>query len=143
MQAVLENAQKQAKEDKSKHMQKKRYIQDEINEENPETITVNNCSEQNIVEQKPGAEPKSCTEQKSCAEQKPGEEQTITSSEPKPQQNVPVSVTLELKEIPKVSEVDVTLQTSPSPSNRQKLLTPSKFRNQTSSSVAIQTEILK
>lgn len=109
MQEVLENAQKQAKEDKSKNMQKKRHNQDEIKEEIPETVVISKC------------------EQKACP------------VEPvKAQQNVPEIA----KDIPMLPEVDVTLQTSPSPLNRQKLLTPSKFRSQTSS-VAIQTEILK
>jgi len=113
MQEVLENAQKQAKEDKSKHLQKKRYIQEEIKEKNSEIVVVSNC------------------EQKTCP------------SELKSQQNVPepVEVAKEIP-IPKLPEVDAILQTSPSSLNRQKLLTPSKFRNQTTS-VAIQTEILK
>lgn len=109
MQEVLENAQKQAKEDKSKNMQKKRHNQDEIKEEIPETTVSSKC------------------EQNGCPEEPA-----------KAQENVPEVA----KEIPILPEVDVTLQTSPSISNRQKLLTPSKFRSQ-SSSVAIQTEILK
>jgi len=120
MQEVLENAQKQAKEDKSKHMQKKRHNQDEIKEQisTEVAVVVSNCSE-------PKVEPK--VESKVCLE-------------PKTQPNAPKPV--EVKEIPKLPDVDVTLQTSPSPLNRQKLLTPSKFRSQTTS-VAIQTEILK
>ncbi|XP_025195859.1 histone-lysine N-methyltransferase, H3 lysine-79 specific isoform X2 [Melanaphis sacchari] len=116
MQEVLENAQKQAKEDKSKHMQKKRHNQDEIKEQisTEPAIVVSNCSE-------PKSEPKVC-------------------QEPKTKPNPPNPV--EVKEIPKLPDVDVILQTSPSPLNRQKLLTPSKFRSQTTS-VAIQTEILK
>lgn len=111
MQEVLENAQKQAKEDKSKHMQKKRNNPDEIKEQISETVhVVSHC----VNDQK-----------------------TSPVEESKPQQDKP-----ELKENTKLPEVDVTLQTSPSPLNRQKLLTPSKFRNQTAS-VAIQTEILK
>lgn len=112
MQEVLENAQKQAQEDKSKNMHKKRNNPDEIKEQIPESVVVSN----------------------SC-EQKAYQEESISK------QNVPEPAT-ELKESSKLPEVDVTLQTSPSPLNRQKLLTPSKFRNQTTS-VAIQTEILK
>lgn len=112
MQEVLENAQKQAKEDKSKNMQKKRHNQDELEEETLETGVINKY------------------------------EQKTSPAEPtKIQQNVPEPVEV-AKEIPKLPEVDVTLQTSPSPLNHQKLLTPSKFRCQTSS-IAIQTEILK
>lgn len=116
MQEVLENAQKQAKENKSKHMQKKRHNQDEDKEQisKEPTVVVNNCSE-------PKLEPKVCLD-------------------PKTQPNAPNPV--EVKEVPKCPDVDVTLQTSPSPLNRQKLLTPSKFRSQTTS-IAIQTEILK
>ncbi|XP_060842495.1 uncharacterized protein LOC132922803 [Rhopalosiphum padi] len=116
MQEVLENAQKQAKEDKSKHMQKKRHNQDEIKEQisTEPVVVVSNCNETKL-------EPKVCLE-------------------PKTQSNAPNTV--EVKEIPKLPDVDVTLQTSPSPLNRQKLLTPSKFRSQTTS-VAIQTDILK
>ncbi|XP_027853077.2 histone-lysine N-methyltransferase, H3 lysine-79 specific isoform X2 [Aphis gossypii] len=116
MQEVLENAQKQAKENKSKHMQKKRHNQDEDKEQisKEPAVVVSNCSE-------PKLEPKVCLD-------------------PKTQSNAPNPV--EVKEIPKCPDVDVTLQTSPSPLNRQKLLTPSKFRSQTTS-VAIQTEILK
>ncbi|XP_060869692.1 DNA ligase 1 isoform X2 [Metopolophium dirhodum] len=116
MQEVLENAQKQAKEDKSKHMQKKRQNQEEIKERisTEPVVVVSNCSEPNL-------EPKVCLE-------------------PKAQSNVPSPV--EIKETPKLPDVDVTLQTSLSPLNRQKLLTPSKFRSQTTS-VAIQTDILK
>lgn len=114
MQEVLENAQKQAKEDKSKHMQKKRVNLDEIKEKPLKTEqVVGDC------------------EQKTC------------HPEPKPQQNVSeATAAVDLKEVSNLPEVDVTLQTSPSPLNRQKLLTPSKFRNQTAS-VAIQTETLK
>lgn len=138
MQAVLENAQKQAKEDKSKNMQKKRCIPDGIKEEILETVAVDDCSKQNT-----------CTEQKPLAPQNICEQSM-------PQQNTPTEPAVvpelkeappklpELKEVPpKLPELDVTLQTSPSPSNRQKLLTPSKFRNQTCSSVAIQTEMSK
>jgi len=116
MQEVLENAQKQAKEDKSKHMQKKRQNQEVIKEQIPTepVVVVSSCSESKL-------EPKVCLE-------------------PKAQPNPPNPV--EIKEIPKLPDVDVTLQTSLSPLNRQKLLTPSKFRSQTSS-VAIQTDILK
>jgi len=115
MQEVLENAQKQAKEDKSKHMQKKRQNQEEIKEQvSTEPVVVASNSE-------PKFEPKVCPE-------------------PKAQLNVQSPV--EIKETPKLPDVDVTLQTSLSPLNRQKLLTPSKFRNQTTS-VAIQTDILK
>lgn len=116
MQEVLENAQKQAKEDKSKHMQKKRQNQEEIKEQisTEPVVVVSNCSE-------PKLEPKVCLE-------------------PKAQPNAPNPV--EIKEIPKLPDVDVTLQTSLSPLNRQKLLTPSKFRSQTTN-VAIQTDILK
>lgn len=116
MQEVLENAQKQAKEDKSKHMQKKRQNQEEVKEQisTEPVVVVSNCSE-------PKLEPKVCLE-------------------PKAQPNAPNPV--EIKEIPKLPDVDVTLQTSLSPLNRQKLLTPSKFRSQTTN-VAIQTDILK
>ncbi|KAL4112746.1 hypothetical protein QTP88_016480 [Uroleucon formosanum] len=115
MQEVLENAQKQAKEDKSKHMQKKRQNQEEIKEQiSTEPVLVVSNSE-------PKFEPKVCPE-------------------PKAQLNVQSPV--EIKETPKLPDVDVTLQTSLSPINRQKLLTPSKFRSQTTS-VAIQTDILK
>lgn len=122
MQEVLENAQKQAKEDKSKNLQKKRHNLDEVKAETNvlETEAVNDGSGQKM-----GAKPN-------------------TSSESKPKQNVTEIVTLEPKEVSKLpAEVDVTLQTSASPSSRQKLLTPSKFRNQTCTSVAIQTETLK
>jgi len=117
MQEVLENAQKQAKENKSKHMQKKRHNQDEDKEQisKEPAVVISNCSEQSKLE------PKVCLD-------------------PKTQLNAPNPV--EVKEIPKCPDVDVTLQTSPSQLNRQKLLTPSKFRSQTTS-VAIQTEILK
>lgn len=109
MQEVLENAQKQAKEDKSKHMQKKRHNLDEVKEKISEKEIVNN------------------REQDNCSESKPK----------------PIESKLnESKDIPKLPEVDVTLQTSPTSLNRQKLLTPSKFRNQTTS-VAIQTEMSK
>lgn len=40
MQEVLENAQKQAKEDKSKHMQKKRHNLDELKEQIPKNVEV-------------------------------------------------------------------------------------------------------
>lgn len=114
MQEVLENAQKQAKEDKSKQLQKKRNNPDEIKEQISETAhVVSHCT----------------NDQKACPVE-----------EPKPQKVIPEPI--ELKESTKLPEVDATLQTSPSPLNRQKLLTPSKFRNQTAS-VAIQTEILK
>lgn len=114
MQEVLENAQKQAKEDKSKHMQKKRVNLDENKEKPSKTEQiVGNC------------------EQKTC------------HPEPKPQQNISeATAAVDLKEVSNLPEVDVTLQTSPSSLHRQKLLTPSKFRNQTAS-VAIQTEALK
>lgn len=119
MQEVLENAQKQAKEDKSKHMQKKRQNQEEIKEKifTEPTVVVSNFSEPS----EPKCEPKVCLE-------------------PKAEPNTPSPV--EIKEIPKLPDVDVTLQTSLSPLNHQKVLTPSKFRNQTTS-VAIQTDILK
>ena len=92
MQEVLENAQKQAKEDKSKNMQKKRHNQNEIKEQisTESTVVVNNCSEpkfESKVYPEPKAQPK----------------------EPNP---------VELKEIPKLPDVDVTLQTSPPPVNR-------------------------
>lgn len=109
MQEVLENAQKQAKEDKSKNLQKKRHNLDEIKEQIVEIEVASNC------------------EQKTCLE-------------PKLQQNILDPV--DLKEISKLPEVNVILQTSPSRLNRQTLLTPSKFRNQTTS-IAIQTEMLK
>uniref|UniRef100_A0A2S2Q2A8 CCDC66 domain-containing protein n=1 Tax=Sipha flava TaxID=143950 RepID=A0A2S2Q2A8_9HEMI len=112
MQEVLENAQKQAKEDKSKNMQKKRQNQDEIKEEIPEKVVGSN-------------------------------DEHITCSElPTREQNVSELPVEQLKEISKSPEVDSILQTSLSPTNRQKLITPSKFRSQTTS-VAIQTELLK
>lgn len=128
MQEVLENAQKQAKEDKSKYMQKKRHNQEQIKEQIPtETAVVVNHSE-------PKIEPKFESKFETQFEPK-------VCLEPKTKQNAPNPV--EIKDIPpKVPDVDVTLQTSLSPLNRQKLLTPSKFRGQTTS-VAIQTEILK
>lgn len=110
MQEVLENAQKQAKEDKSKHMQKKRHNQDEIKEITPENVVVNNSG--------------------NC-EQTIGPEPGLQQKEPEPS---------EPKEISKLPEVDATHQTISTPLNRQKLLTPSKFRNQTTS-IAVQTEI--
>lgn len=140
MQEVLENAQKQAKEDKSKNMQKKRHNQNEIREI---TAVSDDVERKSLVEQKTsGTGPQiSVVEQKtSDAEQKTIVE-SKTGPEPKFRPAVPESVILELKEVSKLPEVDVTLQTSPL--NRQKLLTPSKFRNQTCASVAIQTETLK
>lgn len=113
MQEVLENAQKQAKEDKSKHLQKKRHNPEEIKEKTPEIVVISNC------------------EQKTCP----------TEIKPQPNVSKPVEVAKEIS-ISKLPEVDATLQTSPSSLNRQKLLTPSKFRNQTAS-IAIQTEMLK
>lgn len=144
MQEVLENAQKQAKEDKSKSMQKKRHNQNEIREQIREITAVSDDVERkSLVEQKTsGIGPQiSVTEQKtSDAEQKTTVE-SKTGPESKIRPAVPESVILELKEVSKLPEVNATLQTSPL--NRQKLLTPSKFRNQTCASVAIQTETLK
>lgn len=113
MQEVLENAQKQAQADKSKNMHKNRNNPDEIKEQIPV----------NAVVGKGSGDPKSYPEE-------PASKQTVQepATEPKESSKLPV--------------VDATLQTSPSPLDRQKLLTPSKFRNQTTS-VAIQTEILK
>ncbi|XP_015379927.1 PREDICTED: histone-lysine N-methyltransferase, H3 lysine-79 specific isoform X2 [Diuraphis noxia] len=127
MQEVLENAQKQAKEDKSKHMQKKRQNQEEIKDKisTEPTVVVSNSSESCEPKCETKCEPK--CETKICLE-------------PKAQLNT--SSPVEIKEIPKLPDVDVTLQTSLSPLNHQKVLTPSKFRNQTTS-VAIQTDILK
>lgn len=113
MQEVLENAQKQAQADKSKNMHKKRNNPDEIKEQIPVNTVVGKSS----------GDPKSCPE------------------EPASARNVQEPVA-ESKESAKLPVVDVTLQTSCTPLDRQKLLTPSKFRNQTTS-VAIQTEILK
>lgn len=113
MQEVLENAQKQAKEDKSKHIQKKRLVQDEIKEEIPEKVIGRS------------------DEHKTCSEP------------PKQPENAPEPPAVEQsKDISKLPDVDSILQTSLSPINRQKLITPSKFRSQTTS-VAIQTELLK
>lgn len=112
MHEVLENAQKQAKEDKSKNMHKKRQNQDEIKKEISEKVV------------------DSIDEHLTCSE--------LST----PQQNALQSPVKQLKEISKSSEVDSILQTSLSPINRQKLITPSKFRSQTTS-VAIQTELLK
>lgn len=112
MQEVLENAQKQAKEDKSKYMQKKRHNQDEIKEEISEKVIDSNC------------------------------EYNIFSEPPKQQQIAPEPPVEQPKETSKLPETDAILQTSLSPINRQKLITPSKFRSQTTS-VAIQTELLK
>lgn len=119
MQEVLENAQKQAKEDKSKNMQKKRLNHDEIKEEIPETVVISKC------------------EQKAC----PTEPAKVQQNVPEVAKEIP-KLSEVAKEIPKLPEIDATLQTSPSSSNHQKLLTPNKFRSQTSS-IAIQTEILK
>jgi len=113
MQEVLENAQKQAKEDKSKHLQKLRHTQEESKEKTPKIVADSNC------------------------------EQKTSPTEPKPQQNVSKSMEMAKEiSISKSPEVDTILQTSHPSLNRQKLLTPSKFRNQTTS-VAIQTEMLK
>lgn len=143
MQEVLENAQKQAKEDKSKNMQKKRHNQNEIREQVREIAAVSDDVERkSLVEQKTSGPQISVAEQKtSDAEQKTTTVESKTGPEPKFRPAVPESLILELKEVSKLPEVDATLQTSPL--NRQKLLTPSKFRNQTCASVAIQTETLK
>lgn len=119
MQEVLENAQKQAKEDKSKNMQKKRHNLDEVKAEI-------NVLEKEVVND----------DLRQKTDVKPN-----TSLETNPKQSVTETVPLEQKEVSKLAEVEVTLKTSPS--RRQKLLTPSKFRNQTCTSVAIQTETLK
>lgn len=110
MQEVLENAQKQAKEDKSKHMQKKRQNLEELKEQIPKTVE----------------------DEKKISPVKEFESPYKQLSEP---------VEEAIKESPKV-EVDEMIQTSPSSLSRLKLITPSKFRNRTTS-VAVQTEPLK
>ncbi|XP_050422367.1 histone-lysine N-methyltransferase, H3 lysine-79 specific isoform X2 [Adelges cooleyi] len=111
MQEVLENAQKQAKEDKSKHMQKKRQAVDEVKQQIPETVVT----------------PVITTVEKNSVPQADPEPQPICLSEE----------TIPKETVPKLPEVD--LQTSPAKLNRQKLLTPSKYRSQTAS-IATQTD---